>query len=104
VDDVFLGLEVVVKRGLGDAKPLGDLAQRGLLVALLGEQFERDLLRPGPGIGAWRAGVTGLVRGRTSRAGGALAAAVVHRERGPLVIHVPCCTLRECGQIYLTAG
>ena len=29
-DDVFLGLEVVVQRGLGHAEPLGDLAQRRL--------------------------------------------------------------------------
>ena len=44
VDDVFLGLEVVVERGLGDAEPLGDLAQRGLLVALLGEELQGDVL------------------------------------------------------------
>ena len=50
VDDVFLGLEVVVQCGLGHAQPFGDLAQRGLLVALLGEQLERDLLRPRPGV------------------------------------------------------
>jgi hypothetical protein len=37
VDDVFLGLEVVIQGGLGDAQALGDLAQRRLLVALLGE-------------------------------------------------------------------
>ena len=37
VDDVFLGLEVVVEGGLGHAQPLGDLAQGRLLVPLLGE-------------------------------------------------------------------
>jgi hypothetical protein len=39
VDDVFLGREVVIERGLGDAEALGDLAQRGLVVTLLGEQL-----------------------------------------------------------------
>ena len=37
VDDVFLGLEVVVQGGLGHAQALGDLAQGRLLVPLLGE-------------------------------------------------------------------
>ena len=47
-DDVFLGLEVVVQRCLGDAEALGDLAQGGPLVALLGEQLQRDALDAGP--------------------------------------------------------
>jgi len=81
VDDVFLGLEVVVQRGLGHAKPLGDLPQRGLLVTLLGKQFERDLLCPGPGIGPRHTELTG-------GAGGALAAAVVRCGCGPLVVHI----------------
>jgi hypothetical protein len=51
-DDVFLGLEVVVERGLRDAEPLGDLAQRGPLVALLREKLERDLLDARPGVAA----------------------------------------------------
>jgi len=34
---------VVVERGLGDVEPLGDLAQRRLLVALLGEELEGDI-------------------------------------------------------------
>src|ERR1700722_3780234 len=42
-NDVFLGLEVVVKRGFGDAEALGDLPQGGPLVALLGEELKRDL-------------------------------------------------------------
>ena len=42
-EDVLLALEVVVERGLGDAESLGDLAQRGLVVALLVEQLERDV-------------------------------------------------------------
>jgi hypothetical protein len=39
-EDVFLGLEVVVERRLRDVQPFGDLPQRRLLVALLGEEFE----------------------------------------------------------------
>ncbi len=34
---------MVVEGGLGDAQSVGDLAQRGLLVALRGEQLEGDL-------------------------------------------------------------
>ena len=41
--DVLLALEVVVERGLVVPELLGDVAQRGLLVALLGEQLERDV-------------------------------------------------------------
>ena len=41
-----LRLEVVVERRLRDAEPLGDLAQRRLVVALLGEQLERDVEDP----------------------------------------------------------
>ncbi len=58
--DVLLALEVVVERGLGRAEPLGDVAQRGLVVALLGEQLECDvedaLARGGPGLAVvvWR--------------------------------------------------
>ena len=48
--DVFLGLEVVVQRGLGDVEPFGDLSQRGLVVALLGEQFQGDRLDPLSGV------------------------------------------------------
>jgi hypothetical protein len=102
VDDVFLGLEVVVQRGFGYAQPFGDLAQRGLLIALLGKQLERHLLGPGPGIGARRSGPAG-------RAGGALAAAVVRhggklgRPRRPLVVHVAVIP-SGLAVIYLTAG
>ena len=42
-EDVFLALEVVVERGLRACEPLGDFAQRGLVVALLVEQLERDV-------------------------------------------------------------
>jgi hypothetical protein len=35
---------VVVERRLRDVEVLGDLAQRGLLVAVLGEEFEGDVL------------------------------------------------------------
>src|ERR1700683_1199950 len=54
VDDVFLGLEVVIESGLGHAEPLGDLPQRGLLVPVLGEEFERHLLHARPGVGPRR--------------------------------------------------
>ena len=60
--DVLLALEVVVERGLGDAQPLGDLAQRGLVVALLVEQLERHVqdalahLAPGADAAARRPG------------------------------------------------
>ena len=54
VDDVFLGLEVVVEGGLGHAQALGDLAQGRFLVPLLGEKLERHLLHPGPGVGPRR--------------------------------------------------
>jgi hypothetical protein len=37
VDDVFLGLEVIVEGSLGHAQALGYLTQGRLLVALLGE-------------------------------------------------------------------
>jgi hypothetical protein len=49
-DDVLFGLEVVVQGGLGDAEPLGDLAQRGLLVPVLREQLEGHGLNPLPGV------------------------------------------------------
>ena len=77
-DDVLLGLEVVVQGGLGDAKPFRDLPQRGLLVALLREQLQRDRLDalpgaaarelaarpvPGRGLTAGRADATGAVPG-----------------------------------------
>jgi len=45
-DDVFLGAEVVVQRGFRHVQPLGDLTQRGLLVSLVDEEFQRDLLDP----------------------------------------------------------
>jgi len=51
-DYVFFGLEVVIQGGLGHAKPLGDLAQRGALVAVLGEELHGDLLNPGARVGA----------------------------------------------------
>jgi ABC-type multidrug transport system fused ATPase/permease subunit len=57
--DVFLGGEVVLDRGLGEAERLGDLAQRRLVVALLDEQVQghvEDLL----------AGVTTIRSGSTS--------------------------------------
>jgi len=41
-EDVLLALEVVVERRLGDTQALGDLAQRGLVVALLVEELEGD--------------------------------------------------------------
>ena len=45
-EDVLLALEVVVQRGLRDLQPLGDLPQRGLVVALLVEQLQRDVEDP----------------------------------------------------------
>ncbi len=42
-EDVVLGLEVVVQRGLGDAEAFGDLAQAGAVEALLGEEVERHI-------------------------------------------------------------
>ena len=44
--DVLLALEVVVERRLRRAEPLGDVAQRGLVVALIDEQLERDVEDP----------------------------------------------------------
>ena len=48
--DVLLGGEVVVDRGLGEAERLGYLAQRGLVVALLDEQVEGDVEDPLAGV------------------------------------------------------
>jgi hypothetical protein len=45
-DDVLFGVEVVVQRRLGQVEPFGDLAERGLVVPLVGEQVERDRLDP----------------------------------------------------------
>ena len=42
-EDVLLALEVVVERGLRDLQPLGDLAQRRLVIPLLVEELERDV-------------------------------------------------------------
>lgn len=39
-EDVLLAFEVVVEGGLGRAETVGDLAKRGLVVALLVEQLE----------------------------------------------------------------
>src|SRR5690348_14435017 len=52
--DVFLGLEVVIERGLGDVEPFRDLPQRGLVITLLGEQLQSHGLDALPGV---RAGV-----------------------------------------------
>lgn len=60
-ENVLLGLEMVVERGSGDLQLLRDLTQRGLLVSLLGEQLQRDLLDPFPGIAA-----PGVHRGSTT--------------------------------------
>ena len=65
--DVGLAGEVVVDRRLGEPEPLGDLAQRRLVVPLGGEQFEGDVEDPFPGRLARRP-VLGL--GTTSRADG----------------------------------
>jgi hypothetical protein len=45
-EDVLLAGEVVVERCLGGAEAFGDIPQRRLVVALLGEQLERDLEDP----------------------------------------------------------
>jgi hypothetical protein len=67
-DDVFLGLEVVIQRGLGHPEGLGDLAQRGLLVAVLGEHLDRDGLDPGAGPApAAPVGVLGRLAGLPGR-------------------------------------
>ena len=47
-EDVLLAREVVVERRLRDAEPVGDLAQRGLVVALVVEELERDVEDPLP--------------------------------------------------------
>ncbi|GMA34461.1 hypothetical protein GCM10025876_06650 [Demequina litorisediminis] len=44
IEDLLLGLEVVVQGGLRDPQVLGNLAQRGLVVAVGGEALESDLL------------------------------------------------------------
>ena len=60
-EDVLLALEVVVERRLGDAEPLGDLAQRRLVVALLVEELERDVEDPLARLAARPAAGLGLV-------------------------------------------
>ena len=71
--DVLLALEVVVERGLGDPQPLGDLPQRGLVVALLVEQLERHVqdplahLSPGASTPRWRLSPAGSVDWRWTR-------------------------------------
>src|SRR5262249_47722306 len=87
-DDVLFGLEVVIERGLGDAEPFRDLPQRGLLVALLGEQLQRDCLDALPGAAARQLGTgaapgAGLPAGRGGATGAAPApgAAPAHRGR-----------------------
>ncbi len=61
--DVRLALEVVVERRLGEPEALGDVADRRLVVALLGEQLERDVEDP-------FAGRDRLVLSRRGRGGG----------------------------------
>src|SRR5215471_3060746 len=78
-DDVLFGLEVVVQGGLGDAEPFRDLPQRGLLVALLGEQLQRDRLDALPGSAASElarrpVACRGLTAGRGPTAGRRLTA------------------------------
>ena len=46
--DVFLAGEVVVDSRLRKTQSLRDLAQRGLLIALLGEQFQGNVENPFP--------------------------------------------------------
>jgi daunorubicin resistance ABC transporter ATP-binding subunit len=48
--DVLFGGEVVIDRGLGEAERRGDLAQRGLVVALLDEQVQGDVEDPLAGV------------------------------------------------------
>src|SRR5580693_6716869 len=55
-EDVLLALEVVVESGLGRAEPVGDLAQRGLVVALLVEQLQGDVKDALARRAAWSAG------------------------------------------------
>ena len=49
-EDVLFALEVVVEGGLGEAQRVGDLAQRRLVVAVLGEQVEGDVQDALPGV------------------------------------------------------
>jgi hypothetical protein len=51
-EDVLLGAEVVVQRGLGHTEPVGDLTQRRLLVPVLGEEFQGDVEDSRPGVPA----------------------------------------------------
>jgi hypothetical protein len=60
-EDLFLRLEVVVERRFGDLQALGDLAQGGLLVALLREEFEGHVLDAPAGVPA--APLPGAVHG-----------------------------------------
>ena len=54
--DVLLPLEVVVERSLRESQLLRDLAQRGLVVAVLVEQIEGDVQDPFAGGAAWSPG------------------------------------------------
>jgi hypothetical protein len=58
-EDVVLGFEVVVERGLGDVQAFGYLAQAGAVEALLGEEFEGDIedAVAGGGLGVLGGGV-----------------------------------------------
>jgi len=67
--DVLFGGEVIVDRGLGEAEWPGDLAQRGLVVALLDEQVQGDVEDPLAGVTL--VGVpAGTGRGPSGRGGG----------------------------------
>ena len=59
-EDVLLAREVVVEGCLCGTQPLGDLANRGVLVALLVEQLERDVENALAGRGAALLGLIGL--------------------------------------------
>ena len=67
--DVFLGGEVVIDRSLGEAEPVGYLAQRGLVVALLDEQVEGDVENPLAGV-AFVGVPAGTGEGPPGRGGG----------------------------------
>src|ERR1035441_1661246 len=66
--DVRLALEVVVERGLRGPEPLGYVAQGGLVIALLGEEFERNVKNPlACGRGRFRCGSRSRWSGRAGR-------------------------------------
>src|ERR1700728_3741524 len=67
LEEILLGAEVVVERGLGEPEAIGYLLQRRSIESLLGEQLERDVENSGAGVRGGSGSACGVRDGRHGR-------------------------------------